>query len=230
MKQDKHDIIVLSLGGSLICPDRIDFVFLKKFKKLIEAGIAKGKRFIIVTGGGSTARHYQEAARISKAVNKEDLDWLGIHATRINAHLIRAIFRRHAHPVIVKNPAERIIFKEKVLVAAGWKPGFSTDYDAVILAEQFRASEIINMSNIDQVYDRDPKRYADARPHKNLSWKDFRRIVGNRWSPGLNAPFDPIASREAEKQKMTVYIVNGKNLANLQKLLDGKRFRGTIIS
>jgi len=226
----KHNIIVLSLGGSLICPDRIDFVFLKKFKRLIEAGIAGGKRFIIVTGGGSTARHYQEAARVAGAVNDEDLDWLGIHATRINAHLIRAIFRKYAHPVIVKNPIENIIFNEKVLVAAGWKPGFSTDYDAVMLAKQFKANKIINMSNIDQVYNKDPKKYVGARPLNNLSWKDFRKIVGNRWSPGLNAPFDPIASKEAEKQKLTVYIVNGKNLANIQRLLAGKSFRGTAIS
>lgn len=226
----KDKIIVISVGGSLIVPEEIDVSWIKDFKKLIEKYIAKGSRFILISGGGKTARKYQNAAKEIAGITGEDLDWLGIHATRINAHLIRTIFRNFAHPKIIKDPTEKIIFKEKVLVAAGWKPGFSTDLDAVFLAKNFKVDKVINLSNIDYAYDKDPRKFKDAKKIENISWKEFRKIVGNKWDPGLNAPFDPIASMQAEKLKLEVAIMNGKNLENIEAYLDNKKFIGTIIS
>jgi uridylate kinase len=226
-KEDK--IIVLSVGGSLIVPNDIDHEWIKGFKSTIEKFLAKGYRFIIITGGGKTARNYQNAAKEVSRIDNEDLDWLGIHATRINAHLIRTIFKSHANPTIIKNPNEKIKFKEKILIAAGWKPGFSTDYDAVLLAKNFKVKKLVNMSNIDYAYDKDPRKFSDAKIIKNISWKEFRKIVGNKWDPGLNSPFDPVASKEAEKQKMEVVILNGRNLANFENYLNSKEFIGTII-
>jgi uridylate kinase len=223
------ELIIISLGGSLIAPDRIDIDFLKKFKSLILKHVRLGKRFIIITGGGRTARNYQEAAKSAGKLGNDDLDWLGIHATRINGHLLRTIFKSYAHKEIVTDPTKRISFKEKILVAAGWKPGFSTDFDAALLARQFHAQKIINLSNIDYAYDKDPKKHEDAKRIENISWKEFRKIVGNKWSPGLNAPFDPVASRECEKQKITVVIANGRNMKNLDRIIAGQGFVGTTI-
>jgi uridylate kinase len=102
------EIIVVSLGGSLIAPkDGIDSVFLKKFRELIISLIKKGKKFVIITGGGNTARVYQQAANKVTVLTKDDQDWLGVHSTRLNAHLIKTIFRKYAHPRINKNPAPR---------------------------------------------------------------------------------------------------------------------------
>jgi len=230
---EPDEIIVISLGGSLICPDRIDIEFLKKFKDIIISQIKKGKRFVLITGGGRTARNYQAAAKEVVGVDKDDLDWLGIHATMINAHLVRTIFRKYARPHINHNPTETLDFKEKIkekiLVASGWKPGFSTDYDAVMLAKQFGVKKIINLSNIDYVYDKDPSKFPDAKPYKEISWNDFRKLVGNRWDPGLNMPFDPVASKEAEKLKLTVFIANGSDLDNLDKIISGEKPRKATI-
>ena len=225
-----NEIIIISVGGSLICPDSIDIAFLKKLKEIVIGQVKKGKRFVLITGGGKTARNYQFAAREVGLLDNEDLDWLGIHATRINAHLVRTIFKEYAHPQIIKHPAEKIDFKEKILVAAGWKPGFSTDYDAVLLAKQFKVKKIINLSNIYYVYDKDPAKYGDAKPYKTLSWKDYRKMFSEKWNPGLSSPFDPVASEEAEKLKMKVYIINGVDMDNLHNLLEEKNFSGTIIS
>jgi uridylate kinase len=225
-----NEIIIISVGGSLICPDSIDIAFLKKLKEIVIGQVKKGKRFVLITGGGKTARNYQFAAREVGLLDNEDLDWLGIHATRINAHLVRTIFKEYAHPQIIKHPAEKIDFKEKILVAAGWKPGFSTDYDAVLLAKQFKVNKIINLSNIFYVYDKDPAKYGDAKPYKTLSWKDYRKMFSEKWNPGLSSPFDPVASEEAEKLKMKVYIINGVDMDNLHNLLEEKNFSGTIIS
>ncbi len=226
---EKDKIITISLGGSLIVPEEIDISWIKEFKNFIEKYIKKGYRFILISGGGKTARKYQNAAKEIAGLTGDDLDWLGIHATRINAHLIRTIFRRLSHPEIIKNPNENIDFKEKILVAAGWKPGFSTDFDAVLLAKNFNVKKIINLSNIDYVYNKDPRKFKDAKIIKDISWIDFRKIVGSKWDPGLNAPFDPIASKEAEKLGLEVAIMNGKNIKNIEDYLENKEFIGTLI-
>ncbi|MBN2458902.1 UMP kinase [Candidatus Woesearchaeota archaeon] len=226
----KPETLIISVGGSLICPDNIDIDFLRKFKEIILKHISKGKRFVLIAGGGRIARNYQAAAKELGSVDNEDLDWLGIHATRINAHLLRTIFKEHAHFHVNHDPTKKEEFTKSILVASGWKPGCSTDYDAVLLAKQLGVRKVINLSNTDYVYDRDPKQFPDAKPLKKIKWKDFRKLVGDEWSPGLNAPFDPVASNEAEEAGITVFIINGAKLDNLEKAVDGKKFVGTIIS
>lgn len=224
------DTTIISLGGSLIVPDQINTHFLKNFKDLILKHLRKGRRFFIITGGGKTARVYQKAADEVGALTKEDLDWLGIHSTRLNAHLIRTIFRREAHKRIITNPRNhKEPFGEKIMVAAGWRPGWSTDYIAVSLARKYGIQNIINMSNIDYVFDKDPKLHQNAQRIEQISWPEFRKIVGNKWDPGLNLPFDPVASRLAERLKLKVMILNGHNLRNLSRLLNDEPFKGTTI-
>lgn len=221
-------MIVISLGGSLIVPDDIDVDFLKKFKKLIEK-ISLKNRFAIICGGGRTARNYQESLSKIVRLKPVDIDWIGIHATRLNAHLLRALFYKIAYQRVIKNPTTPLSFKEKVLIAAGWEPGSSTDYDAVLLAKNLGARTVINLTNISYVYSKDPRRFPKAEPLKEVSWREFRKILPKKWRPGLNAPFDPIAARHAEKMGLEVIIMNGKNLKNLEKFLSGKAFVGTRI-
>lgn len=224
-------ITVISLGGSLIVPNGgIDAVFLRRFRKLITIHVRLGRRFIIICGGGKIARHYQQAVRaVGGKLTADDVDWLGIHATRLNAHLLRTIFRDVAHKRVVKNPTRPPHWNEPVLIAAGWKPGASTDYDATLLARRFGAKSLINLSNIAHVYDKDPGKYLGAKKLPNVSWKDFRKIVGNRWDPGANLPFDPVASRLAEKIGLRVFMVKGNDWRSVDAALRGKKFRGTVI-
>jgi uridylate kinase len=224
--------VIISLGGSLIVPEEIDWQFVQNFKALIEEQIAKGFKFILITGGGRTARKYIDAAAKVDDINNEDKDWIGIHATRMNAHFIRTIFRENAHPRINKNPHDLedfYDFKENILVAAGWRPGFSTDFDAVILAKYLGIKKIINLSNIDYVYSQDPRKFPDAEKIEKISWADFRRMVGDAWDPGMSAPFDPIASKEAQANDLEVAIMNGKNLENLKNYLENGEAKGTVI-
>jgi len=225
----KNKIYVISLGGSLVVPDEIDIQLLKKFKEIILKEVKKSKKFIIIVGGGKTARKYQKAAKILTEVSNEDLDWLGIHATRINAHLLLTIFRKYAYYRIIKNPKEKVNFKEKILIATGWKPGFSTDYDAVLLAKTYGTDIVVNLTNVDYVYDKDPDKFKDAKPIKEITWNDYLKLIENKWIPGMSAPFDPIASQLAKKFKFKVVILNGKKLENLKNFLNGKKFRGTLI-
>lgn len=224
----------MSVGGSLIVPNGgIDIKFLSELNKFIREELAKNKnrQFFLVIGGGKTTRHYQQAARdvIGHELPDEDLDWLGIHATRLNAHLIRTIFREIAHPSIIKN--YEIIQKvtEPVIVASGWKPGWSTDYDAVLLCEDYHVKDIINLSNIDTVFDKDPNKFSDAKAIEKINWSEFRELVGDKWDPGMNVPFDPIAARKAQELDIKVAVLSGKNFDNIRNYINGEKFIGTVI-
>ena len=222
----------MSVGGSLIVPDQIDTEFLIKFRSFIESETQMNeRRFIIIAGGGKTARRYQEAAALVHQLDNEDLDWLGIHATRLNGHLIRTILKDIAHLVMITNPDEILDVPKnaKVVVASGYRPGASTDLRAVQIAEKLGASKVINLSNIDYIYTDNPKINKEATPIKDITWKQFRKLIPDRWDPGLSSPFDPIAAKEAEAKDLEVASINGERIGEIEKYLNQENFIGTRI-
>jgi len=230
-------VTVISLGGSIVAPDGVDVRFLTDFVSLIRSFIEadSNRRFIFVVGGGGPARHWQKAYREicggaeTSGIKDEEADWIGIMATRLNAQLVKAVMGEWCSQEVVTNPGHVDPLTSRVLVAAGWKPGFSTDYDAVLLAERFRADAVINLSNIEKVYTADPKTDPNAKAIDKISWPDFRSIVGDEWVPGKNVPFDPVASRHAEKIGLKVICASGRDLENLKKILSGEEYTGTAI-
>ena len=226
--------IVMSIGGSLIVPNgNIDTKFLEKLNGFIRAQLAKNKnrQFFLVIGGGEIARHYRDAGEkvIGHQLTRDDLDWLGVHATRMNAQLLRTIFRDLAHPYLIKHYEIIRKVSEPIVIAAGWKPGWSTDFDAVLLCEDYHVSEVINLSNIEKVFDKDPKRYKNAKPIDKISWKDFKKLVGSKWVPGMHAPFDPVAAQKADELGVKVVVLSGHNFKNLENYFNDKEFTGTVI-
>lgn len=219
---------VISLGGSLIFPGKLDKNFLINFKKTILKYVNKKHNFVIICGGGKLARNFQQAASKRKKLSNRELDWLGIKATKINAYSLKSIFGSNADNSIITNPNSKITFKKNIVIAAGWKPGWSTDYDAVLLAKNLGVKEIINMSNVGYVYDKDPRQHKNTRKIKKINWQNYGKLISQKWKAGMSAPFDPVAAREAKKSKMKVYVI-GRDLRNLENLLNGKKFRGTII-
>ncbi|MFH1426391.1 MAG: UMP kinase [Candidatus Kerfeldbacteria bacterium] len=220
--------IVLSLGGSLIVPDEIQAGFLKQFAELIRSR-KDGYRFVIFVGGGSTARKYMEGASEAAQLTDEQRDWLGIHASHLNAHLLKMIFGADAAEKVINDPTQPVAFENLVTVGAGWKPGWSTDYDAVQVAASNGIDRVVNLSNIKYVYDADPKDNPEAKPIMDIAWPEFRKIVGNEWKPGLSMPFDPIAAKLAEEKGIEVVIADGTDIDNIGTILDGKEFSGTLI-
>lgn len=227
---------VLSVGGSIVVPDQPDTDFLSNFISMVKDWLSEdaSRKLILVVGGGAPARVYQNAySEVSKTVGSNSAsdaaDWIGIMATRLNAQLVKACFGDFCQNDVVYDPTAPIDFKGKVLVAAGWHPGFSTDNDAVLLAEKHDAKTVVNLSNIEKVYTDDPRKNPDAKPIDEISWSDFRKMVGNEWVPGKNCPFDPIASKKADECKMTVICASGKNIENIRAILNDQKFIGTKI-
>lgn len=231
---------VLSFGGSIVNSGEPDVEFLAKLSTKIKDWLRKNpeERLVFVAGGGAPARVYQKALRdvfaetgetVGRERYEEGQDWLGIMATRINAQLLKEIFGDLCQDEVVTNPEGVIHFTGRILVGSGYRPGYSSDKDAVVLAKALGADTVINLSNIEKVYSADPKKDPNAKPLDEISWADFRAMVGTTWTPGMNTPFDPIASGLAEEAGIRVICAKGTDIENTMAILNGKEFVGTVI-
>jgi uridylate kinase len=180
---------------------------------------------------GKTARRYMDAAQAVTDLTSDDIDWLGIHATRLNGHLMRTVFHDYAHPVVITNPDEILDIPREapLIIAAGYRPGASTDLRAIQIAKRRGATKVINLSNVDFVYTEDPRKNPNATPIKEITWSEFRTLIPETWDPGLSTPFDPVAAHEAEAAKLEVAIINGTRLEEIAQYLQGMPFIGTRI-
>jgi len=228
MKYNLGRTVVVALGGSIIYPDGIDIAFLKRFRAFLKPFLSRYK-FIIVVGGGRLSRIFQDAAGRISQIKDEDKDWIGIHATRLNAHLLRTIFRDVADPVVIDARYRRRRLAYPLTIASGWRPGWSTDYVAVQLAADFGIGEVIIAGKPSHVYNKDHAEYKDARPIYTILWREYRKLIPSRWIPGLHTPVDPVAARTAEKAGINAIVIYGRDFKNFANLLRGKEFRGTII-
>ena len=244
MKHAFSKNIIIALGGSIVFPDQIDWDFLRRFRLFVNREIKKGRKLVIVSGGGRLSRIYQEAAGKVVKVTNEDKDWLGIHATRSNAHLLRTIFRDDADPVVIDERYKVRKLKYPVTIASGWRPGWSTDFIAVALARDFGVPEAVIAGKPSHVY---PVKNGGAlralavsngagdkeldmkRPFSELTWGKYRKLIPTKWVPGAHAPVDPVAARLAEEAGIAAIVVNGKDLRNFGNLLNGRNFEGTLV-
>ena len=226
-----NEVWVISLGGSLIAPDRVDTAFVAHFcAKVRELAAADtGRQFVVVCGGGAPARQYQAAYReLAGEAEPDRADWVGIAATRLNAELLKQVFGPLAPDAVVTDPTAVSALHAPALVAAGWKPGFSHDFDAVILAERLHAARIVKLSNVMQIHSADPRTDPTARPFDRLSWSELQQLTGDHWHPGHHAPFDPIATHRAAAGSLTL-IVTGSDLANLHRIVEHASYTGTTV-
>jgi uridylate kinase len=230
--------IVINLGGSILYPQKLNINFLKKFKALIEKRLTKDKsrKFFIVVGGGNLAREFQQGAQKLVSISKEEKDWLGIYATRLNAIFLKTIFNnRFVYEDVIKNEQElneaiKKIKKYKVFIISGWSPGFSTDFITVKVADNLNCEEYILAGKPAFIYDKNPDKYKNAKPFEKLFWNEYKKIIPNKWQPGINVPIDPIAAKYSKKKKLKAIIVEARNIKNFENLLNGKEFKGTIVS
>lgn len=224
------ETIIIAMGGSLLIPNDIDVNFIKDLKHLVHQVTDDGYQIVLVIGGGKVCRNYQEAARNFENVSNIDLDWIGIKTIRLNCELMLRIFSdMDVHSNVIERPEDINGLRETLIIVGAWEPGCSSDTDAVEMAKISGAQRIINFSYTPYIYSADPRKYPDAQRFEKLSWSEYRNLIPKEWSPGMSAPFDPIASQMAQESGMHVAVL-GASLENLQNYLADKKFEGTIIS
>lgn len=226
----KKKVIVLSLGGSLIIPDDVDIKFLRKFKKIILSYIKK-YRFVVVCGGGSIARKYISALR-EEGLNKKLQSFSGISATRMNARFINYFFNKNPEygiPHTIET-LEKYMKKHGIVFcgALEYKPKQTSDSTSANIAKHFKTI-FINLTNVAGLYNKNPKKYKDAKFIPEISWKNFHKMANKgKYMPGQHFVLDQTASEIVMKNKIKTYIL-GKDLKQLENVLKGKKFKGTLI-
>jgi len=217
--------LVISLGGSVIVPDGPDSRFIRSFVRFIRR-VSRRRRVFIITGGGATARRFVAAARQAGVRDQRSLHWIGVRACQLNAMMLQAAFGLPGEAVTDRSALART--RGRTVVVAPSVPGTTSDYGSVLVARSVGASDIINLSNVDGVYTADPRTHRHARRIPSMTWTEFRRQFSGRLKPGMHVPFDPVASRLAERLGFRVIVV-GRNLNNLNRLISGRIFTGTRI-
>ena len=226
----KKGVIIISLGGSLIIPDKIDIKFLKEFKKIIQKNTKKYK-FIIICGGGSVARKYIYGLR-DLNINEKLQSFAGISATRMNARFMNYIFNinpKKGIPHKLKT-LKKYIKKQDIIFcgALEYQPNQTSDSTAAEIAQKFK-SDFINLTNIAGLYNKNPLKHKNAKFIPEISWKEFDKMANKtKFKPGQHFVLDQTASKIILKNKIKTYIL-GKNLNNLDNLLNNKKFKGTVI-
>ncbi|MDD5192888.1 MAG: UMP kinase [Candidatus Nanoarchaeia archaeon] len=225
------EVIIISLGGSLIIPDEINTNFLEKFKKTLFK-YDKKYRFVVVCGGGKTARNYINGLSY---VNKREFFQclLGIASTRLNARFMTYFFGEDANEGIPHNMEEiKNLLRRNFVVFCGalrYAKHETSDGTAAKLARFFDC-DFINLTNVQGLYDKDPKKNKKTKFIPEISHKDFYKMTKKiEFKPGQHFVLDQNAAKIIKKYKITTYIL-GHDLKNLDNVLNKKHFVGTRIS
>ena len=246
----KQEWLVIDLGGSIIAPtncDGPDTAFATEILLFLHHWLQQDElhHLGLVIGGGAPARRYQQAvgalcqqSREFAAVSEPNLDWLGIRATHLNGEYLRLLAlsltgeKKNfvAQPLLTQyDQLPPVAELGRIVVGGGGKPGFSTDYDSVLLAEHVGTKRLLCLSNIAQIYDADPAKNPAATPLAELDWATYQEIVGSEWVPGRSMPFDPVATARAAQIGLKLIFADGRDLDNLARILNGEDFTGTVV-
>ena len=220
--------VVISLGGSVVNPGEPDVEFVKKMCAMLSK-LSKGVELLIVCGGGVAARKYAHA--IQKLGNNFLADEAAILATHQNA-----IFVSSALPnsVFCKefDDARKMHENGKIPIMGGTVPGITTDDDAVLLAELVGAKRVVNLSNVDAIYDSDPKTNPKAKRFEKMKHDELIALAtgGDKRRAGENFVFTLLACKLAARSNIEVHFVNGRNLEEAEAAILGKKHSGTVVS
>ena len=220
--------IVISIGGSVIFSEEANVDYFKKFKLLINK-ISKNYKIFLIVGGGKTARNYINLGR-KHNLKENILDEIGIKITRVNAKLFANILEIPIKK-IPSTTDEAKKLNSSIVVMGGTTPGHSTDMVGAELAEKIKASRFIIATNVDGIFDKDPNKYNDAKQIKDISIKKLLEKFGDKWdSAGKNIVIDGPALTIIDRSKIPTFVINGKKLDQLEKVLTNQKFDGTIIN
>lgn len=218
--------IVISLGGSIIVPKEVDYKFLKSFKNTILS--IKKRKIVICTGGGFIAREYMLALR-KENLTEYRQDLIGIEATRLNAKLVASFLQKCSQEIpLTLERVEELLKTNNIVVCGGLSAGQTSDGTTATIANYLGAKEMINITNVDGLYDKDPRKNKNAKFIPIISHKDFMKIMSKvKRQPGQHFVLDELAARIAMKANINVIILKGMN--NLKNSINGMKFKGTLI-
>jgi uridylate kinase len=223
--------VVVSIGGSVLLTGTGDPEYFERLADLLRR-LGTERPLIVTTGGGRTAREYIRLGR-TLGLTEVELDEVGIEVTRLHARLLAARVGppAPAHPPTTVAAVVEHLKVGSPVILGGTEPGHTTDGVAALVAVRVRAARVVNATDVDGVFDRDPRTHPDARRIERLTWAEFRAMVhaGTSGEPGQNFLFDRLGVDALARARIPLLIVPGRDLANLEEAIAGRPCRGSRI-
>lgn len=225
-KQKK--ILVIKLSGSVF-NFKTTSKSLKEYAQVL-LDIQTKVQPVVVSGGGIIARHYVSLAR-SLGSDESSLDEMGIEISRLNAMLLSAALGDSVYPVIPSNLEEISIACQsgKIIISGGLHPGQSTNATAALICEKIKADRFLNATDVDGIYDSDPKKNAEAKMFKEITIKKCLDLLNNESTQAGNYELmDIVAMKVIERSKIPTYVIKSDPKV-IRNLIMKNRQTGTKI-
>jgi len=221
--------IVIRIGGSVVASP-INCELIGRYTELLKELKLQGHELAVIVGGGALARDFIKAAK-GLGLDEKCQDEVAISVSRIFAQLFLQKLAELACEIIPLTVEDSVkcLRSGKVAVMGGLKPGMTTDAVAALIAEKVDADLLIKATDQEGIYDRDPRKHADAVMLKHLSFEDLSNVLAeDKHKAGIHQILDPEAVKILKHKRVRVVVVNGFTPDNILSVVEGKCV-GTMI-
>lgn len=220
--------IVIDIGGSILASPEPNLEYIKNFAEFL-VELSKKNEVFVVVGGGEVARKYISVAKKLGASN-EYCDEIGILATKLNAMLLVASLEKLAKTnKKIPESIEEVPCNQKIFIIGGTKPGQTTDAVAAGIARKCKADLLVIATNVDGIYEEDPKKNPLAKRFEKLGFSELLGLVKNyEHEPGFSMVIDKTAAKIIAKDRIKTVVINGKKIENIKKAIEEQK-GGTVI-
>ena len=222
--------VVVRIGGSVVASP-VNTELMSKYVSLLQALKKQGHEVAVVVGGGSLAREFIAIAK-NLGLDEQAQDEIAISVSRLFAQLFLAKLgdiggRKVA---LTLDDAAECLSEGKIVVMGGLKPGITTDAVAALVAERVKAKLLVKGTDQDGVYDKDPRKHADAVRLDRLSFDDLPKIFEeSKHKAGMHQIVDPVAVKILKRERIKLIVVNGFKPENVLAAVNGENV-GTLIT
>ena len=237
MSEYKYKRVLLKLSGEALQGEQgygIDPKVISEIAEQIKFIVEGGIELAITVGGGNIFRGLAGAA---EGMERAQADYIGMLATVMNALALQEGLERHgvftrvqsainmqevAEPYI-RRRAVRHLEKGRVVIFAGGtgNPYFTTDTTAALRACEIGAEAILKATQVDGIYDADPRTNPDAKRFETISYLD---VIAKE----LNV-MDSTATTLCKDNGIPIIVFNLHKNGNIDRVLKGESV-GTVVS
>ena len=230
----KYKRILLKLSGEVLAGNNstgIDFNRTLEIAKEIKECADKGYEIGIVVGGGNFWR-----GKSNEYMDRATSDYIGMLGTVMNALALGDAFKqinadvrvqtgvemRQIAEFYIKDRAIRHLEKERIVIfgCGTGSPFFSTDTASSLRAAEIKADILIKATKVDGVYDKDPKKFTDAKKYQDITYID---VLNKK----LNV-MDSTAISLCMEENIPILVFNINIKNNLKKVLEDTSV-GTLV-
>ncbi len=231
----KYRRVLLKLSGEALGADgkSISPAILGRLAEEVKAVHALGVEIALVIGGGNI---FRGVAASTTGMDRAAADYMGMLATVINAIALQDALEKHglytrvmsaikmeqvAEPYIKRRAVRHLEKGRVVIFAAGTgNPFFTTDTAGALRAMEIGAQVVMKATKVDGVYDKDPKKFTDARRFRRISYLDALNM-------GVKV-MDATAISLCMDNELPIVVFDMDNAGAVRRVVEGQDFGTTV--